>query len=80
MDKFPEIKVMPILDRVINVGLWAGRLITHQFGHAPATHGDHFADARPDIWYGEPRPWTQAELDSLYEKVRDDASIPFRHE
>jgi len=41
---FPHIEILPIVDRVINVGLWVGRLFTKQFSHNPPTHGDHFQD------------------------------------
>ena len=36
---FPKIEIIPIVDKIVSVGLWVGKLITQHIQHeAPSDH------------------------------------------
>lgn len=41
MDSFPKIEIMPVVDRMVDVGLWVGRLLTKHIQHL--TPSEHFS-------------------------------------
>lgn len=40
--EFPDIEIMPVVDRVVDAALWVGRLFTKQVVHEPLEISDHF--------------------------------------
>lgn len=40
MDNFPKIELMPVVDRIVDAGLWVGRLLTRQVAHDPTSQFD----------------------------------------